>query len=105
VANRLTEFGATVLALSAEKGLRNQSEVVERLQNRGYSVSQQRLSNWIYGKNAAARDFPENFAAAMDLDPKQMLRLAESFTYGQLRIVRSDSNGGANSLEGRQAAG
>lgn len=80
----LSEFGQTLQNLMEEKGIRTQGQLIEALREKaGAQISQQRLSNWIYGKTAVNREFPEQVAVALDLSGKEKMTLAFAFAFGQ----------------------
>jgi hypothetical protein len=83
----LTEFGATVLSLMAEKGVRTQGELVDLLEHEGLKVSQPGLSGWLYGRHGVQKEMPVALAEALKLDEKQRTRLALAFTYGQTKSI------------------
>lgn len=83
----LTQFGATVLSLMAEKGITTHAELLRLLDREGLRISQPGFSAWLYGKNPAAKDFPVKFTRALHLDEPQKMRLAMAFTYGQSKPV------------------
>ena len=80
----MTEFGRTVTALMAEQGVRSQAELVRIFDEHGYSLTQQRLSHWLLGRYAVAKEFPAQFSEVLRLDENQRVRLAVAFAFGQV---------------------
>lgn len=80
----LSEFGQTLQNLMERRGVRTQGQLIEALKTKADAeISQQRLSNWIYGKTAVNREFPEQVAIALDLSDKEKMTLAFAFAFGQ----------------------
>ena len=81
----LTEFGATVLALMAERGITSQEALARLLREKGFEITQTSISAWLYGKYSAPPGFPETLVEALQLNESQKMRLAVAYSYGQRR--------------------
>jgi len=79
----MTEFGRVVNALMAEQGVRSQMELVRLFRASGYTLTQGRLSHWLLGRYAVAKDFPSQLAEVLELDEEQKMKLAVAFAFGQ----------------------
>jgi hypothetical protein len=79
----LTVFGATVLSLMLEKGVRTQAQLLRLLEKEGFKASQSGFSNWLHGRHGANKDRPPAFAPALKLDERQKERLAMAYAFGQ----------------------
>lgn len=85
----LTVFGATVISLCVERGVRSRQALVVRLREAGYVkedgetplYSHARVGNWYYGRNAVDRKFCAALVDVLGLEDTS--RLAEAFTFGQ----------------------
>lgn len=79
-----TEFGATVMALLAEqKGVTSQTKLQELLEEEGFTISQNSIAHWLYGKYSAPPELPGKLVAALNLSEPQKMRLAVAYSYGQ----------------------
>ena len=80
----LTVFGASVLRLMEQHGVKTQAELRRRILNTtGVDLVQQRVSAWLYGKAAVDKQFPAWLSKALDLTEDERLELAVAFAYGQ----------------------
>lgn len=80
---QMTEFGRVVSALMAEQGVRSQMDLVRLFRSHGYTLTQGRLSHWLLGRYAVAKDFPAQLTEVLALDEEQKMKLAVAFAFGQ----------------------
>jgi len=83
----LTVFGATVLSLMLEKGVRTQAQLLRLLEKEGCKASQSGFSNWLHGRHGANKDFLPAFARALKLYPSAR----RSALRWRMRSVRTKS--------------
>jgi hypothetical protein len=79
----LTVFGATVLELMARRGIMGWAALSRLLAEHGYDYKPPRISNWAYGRHAAAAAFPVALREVLQLDEEEAALLAKAFAYGQ----------------------
>jgi hypothetical protein len=79
----LTVFGATILELMATRGITGWNSLSTLMLRYGYDFKPPRISNWAYGRHAVSRSFAHAFAATLELDEAEKVKLAKAFTFGQ----------------------
>lgn len=83
---RMTDFGKRVYALAAEKrDIYKWSDLARALNARGYQISRQQITNYVYGDSPATPEFAYNFALEMDLDEEECKEFAYLWAYHQER--------------------
>jgi hypothetical protein len=80
---RLTEFGATVMALMASRGIKHLTVLSAHMREEGCRASSSSLSNWFLGKNSPPSRVPAAIGRALELDEEERITLAMAYTYGQ----------------------
>lgn len=84
----MTEFGATVLSLMAERGIRTQKDLAARLKDdHGEQVNARRLSPWLRNVNAPPAWLPRSIREGLNLSEDQTMRLAKAYTFGADRKI------------------
>lgn len=80
---RLTRFGATVLTILANRGVRQTNVMIRDMAAKGKHYKRQRVSAWLYGRHPVHHKFPKDLEATYPLSEDERVRLALDFTFGQ----------------------
>jgi hypothetical protein len=80
---RMTMFGACVLGLMAKRGIRRWTDLSDELAKNGYYFKAPRISNWVYGRHDADKEFGRALADTLNLGEHEKTELARAFLFGQ----------------------
>lgn len=90
----LTRFGAALLKIMADRGMREVTQLCAVLEEHGHVYKRQRVSNWLYGRYPVDNQFPHAVEESLDLTEEESDAFAHAFTFGQRRKVVSDKRAG-----------
>jgi hypothetical protein len=88
---QLTVFGATLLELMSKRGTRSWTALSALLAKGGYTFQPSRMSNWAYGRHAAAHEFVSALREVLQLDEEEAVHLAKAFAYDQEESAWSET--------------
>lgn len=81
--HRMTDFGRTLYSMMVAKGMDHRQDLVSALNERGYSITQSRLSYYLNGERNVNWLFVECVTALLELNKEEQRRLAWVYAYGQ----------------------
>jgi hypothetical protein len=82
----MTGFGQTVWELATRRGIVNQRELAQLIEEKnGEKVSYYLVRNYLQGRSVVHPRFPRQLAVALDLSKGEKMELARAFTFGQDR--------------------
>lgn len=79
----MTEFGRTLFSLMLTRGMEHRRDLLDRLREVEYPISQSRLSYYFNGERKVDPVFVVRVSDLLDLNKDERRRLAWAYAYGQ----------------------